>query len=69
VSRSPAAGRHPDWTDLEAEGLPVLEEQPPGIDAGTAQEGTFPPPDHPVGADEPGVTAGEAAVHLDRRRS
>lgn len=55
-------GRDPDWTDLEAEGLPVLEEQPPGIDAETAEEGMFPPRDHPVAVDEVGVTAAEEAV-------
>lgn len=48
-----------DWTDLEAEGQPELDEQPPGIDSETASEGQFPPRDHPLGVDEHGVTGAE----------
>lgn len=60
----------PDWTDTEDEGLPATEDQPPGIDAETAEEGTFPPRDHPVGAEEIGVTAAEERVpeSLEERR-
>lgn len=47
----------PDWTDTEAEGAPPIEDQPPGIDAESAQEGQFPPRDRPVGVNEPQVTA------------
>jgi hypothetical protein len=49
----------PDWTDREAEGLPDLEEQPPGITPETAEEGSFPPRDYPVGVTAWGVTAEE----------
>lgn len=48
----------PDPTDLEAEGLPDIEDQPPGITADTMQQGLVPPRDHPQGAEEP-VTPGE----------
>lgn len=56
------AGRDQDWTDAEAEGIPVVDEQPPGVDADTASEGGLPPRDHPLGVEERGVTAAEAAV-------
>lgn len=52
-----SAGRDRDWTDAESEGQPPTEDQPPGIDADTAEEGTPLPADHPVGSDERGVTA------------
>ena len=48
-----------DWTDWDAEGVPDLQEQPPGIDADTAEEGSFPPRDAPLGSDEWGTTASE----------
>jgi hypothetical protein len=56
------AGRDQDWTDAEAEGIPVVDEQPPGVDADTALEGELPPRDHPLGVEERGVTAAEQAV-------
>jgi hypothetical protein len=46
-------------TDLEAEGLPELEDQPPGIDAESAVEGMMPPRDRPVAATDYGTTAAE----------
>lgn len=55
------AGRDADWTDVEAEGIPEMDEQPPGIDADTAGEGMIPPRDHPLGVDEVGVSATEEA--------
>jgi hypothetical protein len=45
-----------DWTDEEAEGVPELEEQPPGVDAEIAVEGTFPPRDQPLVASGFGTT-------------
>ncbi len=51
----------PDPTDLEAQGLPDLEDQPPGITAETMPEGMVPLRDHPRGAEEP-ITAGEQRV-------
>jgi hypothetical protein len=48
-------------TDMEAEGLPDTEDQPPGIDIENAVEGMIPPRDHPVGADQWGTTAAEEA--------
>jgi hypothetical protein len=56
------SGHDRDWTDAEAEGQPELDAQPPGIDAETASEGTWPPRDRSVGVDEHGVTAAEAAM-------
>lgn len=56
------SGRDQDWTDQEAEGQPALDTQPPGIDSETASEGHYPPRDHPVAAEEVGVTAREEAV-------
>lgn len=55
------SGRDRDWTDAEREGMPATEDQPPGIDSETALEGEFLPADHPVGAEEYGVTAAEDA--------
>ena len=54
-------GKDPDWTDREAEGLPETEDQPPGVDAESAEEGSFPPRDRPLGAEEWGTTPGEVA--------
>ncbi|HEY3941510.1 MAG TPA: hypothetical protein VGL60_03415 [Acidimicrobiales bacterium] len=56
------AGRDADWTDTESEGLEATEDQPPGIDDETAEEGTAPPRDHPLGVEEWGVTALEQAA-------
>ena len=47
-------------SDFEAEGMPAVEDQPPGLEDDYNQiEGTMPPGDVPVGADEFGVTAEE----------
>lgn len=47
-------------TDLEAEGLPAIEDQPPGLEDDYNQvEGMMPPRDHPVGAEEFGITPEE----------
>ena len=47
-------------TDLEAEGLPAIEDQPPGLEDDYNQvEGMMPPRDHPVAAEDFGVTAEE----------
>ena len=54
--------RGPEWTNWDAEGVPDLEEQPPGIDAETAEEGSFPPRDHPLAATDWGTTAYEERV-------
>lgn len=56
-------------TDLEAEGLPGLEGQPPGIDDQSAVEGMMPPRDHPVAATDYGTTTAEQhrPEPLDRR--
>lgn len=54
-----SVARDPDWTHWDAEGLPDLAEQPPGIDAETAEEGSFPPRDYPLGVEEWGTTATE----------
>jgi hypothetical protein len=62
MSADRSAGRDPDWTDEEAEGQPVIADQPPGIDSETASEGRFLPRTHPIAADEIGVTAAEEAV-------
>ena len=48
-------------TDMEAEGLPETEDQPPGIDADNAVEGMMPPRDRPVGVTAWGTTAAEEA--------
>lgn len=55
------SGERP-WTDWDAEGMPDLEDQPPGIDAETAEEGSFPARDEPLGADAWGTTAREELV-------
>lgn len=59
------SGRDRDWTDAEAEGVPDLESQPPGIDGATASEGMVPPADHPSGSTEWGVTALEESLPED----
>lgn len=46
-------------TDMEAEGLPETEDQPPGIDIENAVEGMIPPRDRPVAANQWGTTAAE----------
>lgn len=51
----------PDPTDLEAEGLPDIDEQPPGITAETMEEGLSLPRDHPLGAEEPTTPAEQRA--------
>jgi hypothetical protein len=51
-----------EWTDKEAEGQPELEDQPPGYDADTAQEGSFPPRDHPIASDDWGTTPRERRI-------
>ncbi|MGH9087778.1 MAG: hypothetical protein ACRDYZ_06645 [Acidimicrobiales bacterium] len=56
------SGRDRDWTDAEREGQPAIEDQPPGIDAETALEGSPPPADHPGGSTDIGVTEREQAV-------
>ena len=48
-------------TDMEAEGLPETEDQPPGIDIENAVEGMMPPRDRPVAANQWGTTASEEA--------
>lgn len=51
---------HDDDLDLEAEGIPAIEDAPPGLEDGYNQyEGMMPPRDHPVGAEEFGITAEE----------
>ncbi|HET9061138.1 MAG TPA: hypothetical protein VFN61_14565 [Acidimicrobiales bacterium] len=60
MSQSPY--RETDWTEWDAEGMPDLEQQPPGIDAETAEEGSFPAREHPLGADQWGTTAREQLV-------
>jgi len=61
MSTSGRAGRDQDWTDAEAEGQPITDDQPPGIGPDTAEEGTVLPSDHPLGAEAFGVTAAEEA--------
>lgn len=49
-----------DDLDLEAEGIPNIEDAPPGLEDDYNQyEGMMPPRDHPVGAEEFGVTSEE----------
>lgn len=49
-----------DPNDLEAEGIPAIEEAPPGMeDAYNQVEGMMPPRDDPVGAEEFGITREE----------
>lgn len=45
--------------DPEAEGIPAIEDNPPGIDGDNDFEGMIPPGDTPVGVDEWGTTARE----------
>lgn len=45
--------------DPEAEGLPVTEDNPPGIDGDNDVEGMIPPGDSPKGAEAWGVTPRE----------
>ncbi len=48
---------------LEEEGIPELEEQPPGkVLSGETPEGIVPPRDYPLGAEEHGTTAAEEAI-------
>lgn len=59
-----------DWTDVESEGVPVLEDQPPGIGPETAEEGLIPPGDYLFGADDPDVTvAGQQVRESVRQRA
>lgn len=60
--RDPRSGRDSDWTDSESEGLPATEDQPPGIGPETAEEGSPLPADHPVGAEERGITQFEESI-------
>ena len=47
-------------TDLEAEGLPAIEDQPPGLEDDYNQaEGMMPPRDYPLAVEEFGITADE----------
>lgn len=47
-------------TDLEAEGLPAIEDQPPGLEDDYNQvEGMMPPRDYPVAAEDYGITGEE----------
>lgn len=47
-------------TDLEAEGIPAIEDQPPGLEDDYNQvEGMMPPRDHPVAAEDFGITPEE----------
>ncbi|HVF74234.1 MAG TPA: DUF5709 domain-containing protein [Acidimicrobiales bacterium] len=49
-----------DDLDLEAEGIPAIEDAPPGLEDDYNQfEGMMPPRDHPVAAEEFGITAEE----------
>ncbi len=45
--------------DPEAEGLPAIEDSPPGIDGDNDIEGMIPPGDEPKGAEEFGITPRE----------
>lgn len=49
-----------DPSDIEAEGIPPLDDAPPGLDDEYNQiEGMMPPREEPVGADEFGITPEE----------
>ena len=49
-----------DDLDLEAEGIPAIEDPPPGLEDDYNQsEGMMPPRDYPVGAEEFGITGEE----------
>lgn len=52
----------PDWANWDAEGATPVEDLPPGIDAETAQEGSFPPRDEPLGSLEWGTTQREQLI-------
>jgi hypothetical protein len=57
--------------DLDAEGIPDLEDPPPGLqDTGGDYEALTPPRDYPLAADEYGTTAREQRIEepLDVRR-
>lgn len=56
MSSSRPTDTDPDWTDVEAEGIPATDDQPPGIGPETAQEGIAPSRDRAMGAIEYGVT-------------
>lgn len=62
MAEGPSTGGDRDWTDVESEGLPDLEGQPPGIGPENAVEGITPPADHLLGAEDPDVTAAGQAV-------
>lgn len=50
--------------------MPDLAGQPPGIGPETAVEGVTPPGDHPLGADDPDVTAaGQQVPETIRQRA
>ncbi|MDQ1438397.1 MAG: hypothetical protein QOK43_2026 [Acidimicrobiaceae bacterium] len=46
-------------SDLEAEGIPPIEDNPPGIGGDNEVEGMIPPGDTPQGVDQWGTTARE----------
>jgi hypothetical protein len=46
-------------SELEEEGIPPLEDQPPGIDGANEVEGLIPPGDEPKAADDWGTTERE----------
>ncbi|MDQ3757559.1 MAG: DUF5709 domain-containing protein [Actinomycetota bacterium] len=47
-------------SDLEAEGIPAIDDAPPGLEDDYNQfEGMMPPGDEPVGVEEFGITAEE----------
>ena len=46
-------------SDLEAEGIPAIEDNPPGIEGQNELEGMIPPGDSPMAVDQFGTTARE----------
>ena len=48
--------------DPEAEGMPAIEDNPPGIDGDNDVEGMFPPGDTPRGVEEYGITPREGQM-------
>jgi hypothetical protein len=46
-------------SDLEAEGIPPIEEQPPGIEGQNEVEGMIPPGDRPKAVEDWGTTSRE----------
>lgn len=49
--------------DFEAEGIPAIEDPPPGLEDDYNQvEGMMPPRDYPVGAEEFGITPQEGRL-------